>query len=188
MSKEVNDIKKILVKLPRNNNDVFSSFPFLVTLSEEFPKAEINIIVEDNGSTALGYLPFKIRVFERPANKMSLIETHHYCANMNDIFNIDLYFDLENSLNSAFMGFNFRARERVGFEVKWNKYFLTKKIPDVPGISIEKKSMKLLEAYLEKPLFDVRINKSKESGALVEKIDALFKLPEPPNFIMSQDR
>ena len=113
MSKEVNDIKKILVKLPRNNNDVFSSFPFLVTLSEEFPKAEINIIVEDNGSTALGYLPFKIKVFERPANKMSLIETHHYCANMNDIFNIDLFFDLENSLNSAFMGFNFIHTERL---------------------------------------------------------------------------
>ncbi len=184
MNKEANDVKKILVKLPRNNHEVYCCFPFLVTLSEEFPKAEINIIVEENGSAALGYLPFKIRVFERPSNKLSLIETHHYCANMHDIFNIDLFFDLENSLNSAFMGFNFRARERVGYEIKWNKYFLNKRVPDEPGLSIEKKSMKLLESYLEKSLSDVRIYKSKESGAQVEKIEALFNLPEPPKFIM----
>lgn len=181
---DTKEVKKILVKLPRNNSEVFSTFPFLVTLSEEFPKAEINIISEDNGSAALTYLPFKLKVFERPAHKVSLIETHHYCANLHDIFNIDLYFDLENSLNSAFMGFNFRAKERVGYEVKWNKYFLTKRFPDIPGLSTEKKAMKLLELTLEKNLADVRISKSKESGSIVEKVDALFKLPDPPKFIM----
>lgn len=178
------EIKKILVKFPKEKNDVMECLPFLITLSEEFPKAEINIIVEENCSLILNFLPFKIKVFERPATKLNLIETHHYCANLNDIFNIDLFLDLENSLNSAFMGFNFRAKERVGYEVKWNKYLLTKKFQDPTNLSIEKKAMRLLELYLNKDLKDVRISKMRESGKFIEPIEKLFQEPEPPKFIM----
>jgi ADP-heptose:LPS heptosyltransferase len=181
---EINQVKKILVKLPRNNNEVFETFPFLITLSEEFPKAEINVITEDGGSSSFMYLPFKIKVFERPVHKQSLIETHHYCANLHDVFNIDIYLDLENTLNSSFMGFNFRAKERVGYEVKWNKYLLTKRFPNPIGLTTEDKSMKLLENFLQRSFSDVRISKSHEAGTLVEKIEALFKTPEPPKFMM----
>lgn len=178
------EVKKILVKFPREKNDVMQCLPFIVTLSEEFPKAEINIIVEENCSLILSFLPFKMRVFERPASKLSLIETHHYCANLHDIFNIDLFMDLEGSLNSAFMGFNFRAKERVGYEIKWNKYLLTKKFPLPSNLSIEKKSMKLLELYLKKNLRDVRIAKHRETGLAIGNIEKLFQEPEPPKFIL----
>ncbi|NOT78980.1 MAG: hypothetical protein HOP07_08245 [Bacteriovoracaceae bacterium] len=178
------EIKKILIKCPRTELEIIGCFPFIVTISEEFPKAEINIIVEDNCSLALSFLPFKVKVYERPVVKKSLIETHHFCANMNAIFNIDLFFDLENSFNSAFMGFNFRAVERVGFEVKWNKVFLTKKYPLPVSLSIEKQSMKLLELYLNKPMQDIRISKTKETGQSIDTIEKLFKEPEPPKFIM----
>lgn len=178
------EIRKILVKFPREEGAVVNCFPFIVTLSEEFPKAEINIITEEGCSLALNFLPFKIKIFERPKTRLSLIETHHFCANMHDIFNIDLFFDLENTVNSAFMGFNFRSKERVGYEVKWNKYLLTKRFPDQPMLPIEKKAMKLLELYLNKNLNDVRISKSKESGQQIENIEKLFQEPEPPKFIM----
>jgi len=181
---ELAEVKKILVKLPRNINEVFETFPFLVTLSEEFPKAEINVIAEDGGSAALAYLPFKIKIFERPVHKQSLIETHHYCANLHDVFNIDLYFDLENTLNSSFLGFNFRAKERIGYEVKWNKYLLTKRYPNPTGLTTEDKSIKLLEHFLQKTLSDVRISKAFEPGSQIEKIEELFKTPEQPKFIM----
>lgn len=179
-----NEVKKILIKFPREAVEVFNCFPFMVILSEEFPKAELNIIVEENCSYALSFLPFKVRVFERPAKKMSLIETHHYCANTNDIFNIDLFFDLEGSVNSAFMGFNFRAKERVGFEIKWNKYLLTKKFSLPLNFSIEKRSVKLLELFLNKDFSNVKISKNIEAGQSVENIEKLFKEPEPPKFIM----
>lgn len=178
------EVRKILVKLPRPQNDVISCFPFIVTLSEEFPKSEIFIIVEEGCSYALNFLPFKIKVFERPKIRQTLIETHHYCANMHDIFNIDLFIDLENSLNSAFLGFNFRAKERVGYEIGWNKYLLTKRFPDQPGLSIEKKAMRLLELYLGKSLSDVRISKSRESGQAVASIEKLFQEPVQPKFIL----
>lgn len=178
------EIRKILVKFPRTEIDVVNCLPFLVTLSEEFPKAEINVIVEEGCSLALNFMPFKLKIFERPKTKLSMVETHHFCANLDDIFNIDLFFDLEGTLNSAFMGFNFRSKERVGYEVKWNKYLLTKRFPDQPMMPIEKKSMKLLELYLNKNLSDVRIAKSKESGQQIDNIEQLFKEPEPPKFIM----
>lgn len=181
---EMENVRKILVKFPRAANDVISCFPFIITLSEEFPKAEINIIVEEGCSAALNFIPFKIKVFERPKTRLTLIETHKYCTNMHDIFNIDLFIDLENSLNSAFMGFNFRAKERVGYEIKWNKYLLTKKFPDQPMLSIEKKSMRLLELYLGKTLAGVRIAKTREAGQAVSNIEKLFQEPEQPKFIM----
>jgi ADP-heptose:LPS heptosyltransferase len=181
---DMESVRKILIKFPRDLDDVVRCYPFVVTLSEEFPKAELFIIVEEGCSLALSFLPFKVRVFERPATKLSLIETHHYCANMHDIFNVDLYFDLEGSMNSAFMGFNFRAKERIGFEVKWNKLLLTKKFPDPGNLPIGKKSMRLLELYLGKDLRDVRISKNRETGKQIESIEKLFQEPEPPKFIM----
>ena len=105
ISEEVG-INKILVKCPPMHTDAFSVFPFLMALGERFPKAEINLLCEENSSVAFNFLPYRVRCFERPKKKMSLIQTHHFCANLNDLFNIDLFFDLENSFNSSFMGFN----------------------------------------------------------------------------------
>ncbi|MFA6236913.1 MAG: hypothetical protein WC635_06255 [Bacteriovorax sp.] len=178
------EIKKILVKCPPGIENAFSTFPFLVTLSEEFPKAEISIICEQNDSLAYNFLPFKMRCFERPKDKLSLIQTHHFCANLHDIFNIDLFFDLENSFNSAFMGFNFRSVERVGYETGLNKFFLTRKFPAPVTLPLEVSCLKLLELYLERNFQDVKIQKAKIEGVQVEPIEQLFKEPEPPKLIM----
>lgn len=184
IKEEALNIKKILVKCPPALDDAFNTFPFLIALSEEFPKAEINLVCEEGTSEAYGFLPFKLRAFERPKDKLSLVQTHHFCANLHDIFNIDLFFDLENTFNSSFMGFNFRARERVGYGVGWNKYFLTKNFVPDESLSIEKKCVKLLELYTEKKVESLKISRVRSEGQQVEKIEQLFKEPEPPKFIM----
>ncbi|MGZ3789813.1 MAG: glycosyltransferase family 9 protein [Bacteriovorax sp.] len=181
---DIKDIKKILVKCPPALDDVFNTFPFLLSLSEEFPKAEINLICEEGTSTAFHFLPFKIRAFERPKEKVNLIQTHHFCANLNDVFNIDLFFDLENTFVSSFLGFNFRAKERVGYGVGWNKYFLTKNFAPDASVSSEKKYLRLLELYTEKKFQDLRISRVRTEGQQVEKIEQLFQEPEPPKFVL----
>jgi ADP-heptose:LPS heptosyltransferase len=180
----VPSINKILVKCPPLADDSFKAFPFLIALSEEFPAAEINLVCEVNCSMAYNFLPFKLRAFERPLDKISLIQTHHFCANFHDIFNIDLFFDLENTFNSSFMGFNFRARERVGFGVGWNKYFLTKNFVNPESLNIEKKCMELLDLYTGKNHQDTKISRVRIEGQEIEKIEQLFQEPEPPKFIM----
>lgn len=177
-------IRKILVKAPAKKEEAFRIFPFLIALSEEYAKAEINVICEEKCSLAYNFLPFKVRSFERPKEKLTLIETHHYCANLDDVFNVDIFFDLENTFNSAFMGFNFRAKERVGYEVGWNKYFLTKKFLLEQNSSIEKSSLRLLELYTGKKFQDLKISRVRTEGKQVDKVEQLFKEPEPPKFIM----
>jgi ADP-heptose:LPS heptosyltransferase len=177
-------VRKILVKCPPGVENAFSLFPFLITLSEEYPKAEINLITEEKCSLAYNFLPVKMRFFERPKEKLSFFQTHHFCANLNDIFNVDLFFDLENNFNSSFMGFNFRSVERVGYDLGLNKYFLTKLFPPRKDDPIEVSSLKLLELYRERNFQDVRISKVSDEGLLIDPIEQLFKEPEPPKFIM----
>jgi ADP-heptose:LPS heptosyltransferase len=184
LNEKIESIKKILVKCPILPEEAYTTFPFLIALSEEFPKAEISLICEENCSFAYSFLPFKIFSYERPKEKLSLAKTHQFCVNLNDVFNIDLFFDLENTLNSSFMGFNFRAKERVGYVVGWNKYFLTKKFINPGNVSIEKKCMKLLELYTEKTFAEIKISRFRGEGHKVEKIEKLFEEPEPPSFIL----
>jgi ADP-heptose:LPS heptosyltransferase len=178
------EVKKILVKLPKLGVNVFLAFPFITILSEEYPKAEINILVEAGDLTAFLYLPFKVKVFERPQNKQNLIETHHFIANLNDVFNIDLFFDLENSFNSAFIGFNVRAKNRVGFDMGWNKHLLTKRYKNEFENNFERRSIRLLENYLGKDFKEFKLSHPIGETQKNEKIDKLFNEPDPPKFVL----
>ncbi len=180
----MNEINKVLIKFPQSKDDVFSCFPFVVALSEALPKAEIFIVVEEGVMPAFSFLPFKIKVFQRPKLKNNLPGTHQFCANLNDIFNIDVYFDLEGSFNSAFMGFNFRAKERVGFEEGWNKYLLTTKYQQMPALDLEARMIYLLEKFLNVSFSDLKIYVRKDSSKPDDKLEALFSAPEAPRFIL----
>jgi ADP-heptose:LPS heptosyltransferase len=112
------------------------------------------------------------------------MQTHHFVANLNDVFNIDIFFDLENSFNSAFMGFNFRAPVRVGFDCGWNKHFLTTRFPDEQTLNLEKKSIKLLELFTKKSFSDLKIFSENVDLQMVEKVEKLFQEPEQPKIVM----
>lgn len=176
--------EKILIKIPRLEQKIFSCFSFLFFLTEEFPKAEINIIVESGDALAFKFLPFKVKVFERPKEKQSLVETHHFVANLHEVFNIDLFFDLEGTFNSAFIGYNFRSTVRVGFENGWNKYLLTNRFPPSREKSFEKIALELFENFFQKKLSAEKINHQIFHNQKNEKIDQLFSAPEPPKFLM----
>jgi hypothetical protein len=176
--------KKILVKVPVKKEDLFQTFPFFSVLRNEYPLDDIYIICEENCAIIFTFLPFPIKVFSRPKDKMNLIQTHHFVANLHDVFNINLYFDLENSFNSAFMGLNFRAPVRVGLDTGWNKHLLTHRVPFLESMSIEKKSMQILEKYTQKDFQDTKIFCENVDLQVVEKVDKLFNEPELPKIIM----
>jgi len=178
------DRKKILVKVPPKKEELLQTFPFFINLHQEYPTDEIYIICEEDCSVLFTFLPFKARVFERPKDKLTLMQTHHFVANLNEVFNIDLFFDLENSFNSAFMGFNFRAPIRIGYEVGWNKHLLTHKYPYEGALPLEKKAMHLLENYTKKNFQETRIFNEGVDLQIVEKVEKLFQEPVPPKIIM----
>jgi ADP-heptose:LPS heptosyltransferase len=178
------DRKKILVKVPPNKEELLQTLPFFISLHTEYPQDEIYIICEEDCSALFIFLPFKPRVFERPKDKMTLIQTHHFVVNLNEVFNIDIYFDLENSFNSAFMGFNFRAPIRAGFEIGWNKHLLTHKYPNDETMPIEKKAIRLLENFTGKNFSETRIFNESVDLQIVEKVEKLFEEPEQPKIVM----
>lgn len=178
------DRKKILVKVPPRKDELLQTFPFFITLHNEYPADEIYIICEEDCSPLFSFLPFKARVFERPKEKMDLIQTHHFVVNLNEVFNIDIFFDLENSFNSAFMGFNFRAPIRIGFEVGWSKHLYTHRYPEEEPLPLEKKAIRLLENYTKKNFQETRIFSETVDLQMVEKVEKLFKEPEQPKIVM----
>ncbi len=178
------EIQKVLIKFPTKKDEIFSCFPFVVALSEVMPKTEIFIIVEEGHLPAFSFLPFKVKVFQRPKSKTNLPGTHQLCANLIDVFNIDLFFDLEGSFNSAFLGFNFRAKERVGYEQGWNKYLLNRKYPPMPALDVEARSLFLLEKFTNQNFSDLKIYVRKDVSKPDEKLEALFTAPEAPKFIL----
>jgi len=123
--KSSQNIKKILVKAPSSQEDVVLSFPLLKDLRREFPSAQLNIILERSGRDVINFFDQELILYEIPEDVKGLFDVHKFVYNQKDIFNIDLFIDLENSLRSAFLGYNFRSKYRVGVANGLNKWLLT---------------------------------------------------------------
>ncbi len=120
--------KKILVKLPSDNEKIILSFAFLTELHNLFQEEEIHLVIDEEKSEILKFLSKKFIIHNLPKDKRSLIGVHHFVVNLTDVFNVEVFFDLDESFKSAFLGFNFRSKERYGFENGLNKIFYNKSV------------------------------------------------------------
>lgn len=176
---------KLLVKIPGGFVEALQTFPFLHYLKDQYKDLELNIICEENVSWIFNFLPFRVRTFERPADKRSMIKTHHFCANLNVVFNIDLFIDLENSLNSAFIGWHFCSKDRIGLKRKWNHYLLSHSFEMNSEPNLEQLGFDLIERYKSEKIEDYKVlRKIVETEVVDEKVEKLFKEPEPPKYIL----
>src|SRR3989339_369677 len=154
-------MKKILIKGPAKRDELILAFPFFHALRTEFVDAEINLIVNDDLPDLCKFLNTKLNVksYSFPLKKNSLWGIHHYSYNLLDVFNIDLFFDLEDSFKSAFMGITFRARERIGMVNGANRLWLTKKIKKAQGLKriYDEYYLHLLEDYTGKKFDNLKI-------------------------------
>lgn len=140
-------INKILVRAPETLDKIVHSFPFLYKLKEKYPDSQINIIVNEGMGDFYKLLPFKFHLYELPDIKNTFLGSHHFSANQNDIFNIDVYFDLVGDKKSGFMGLSFRAKKRVGYINGINKFFLTDRYDVQTGVYADRFYMTLLENF-----------------------------------------
>ncbi len=177
------EVNKVLIKIPKLNERVFEIFTMLHLLSEEYPKAEFNLLLEKGDELAFYFLPFKVNMYPMPKEKMSFLEAHRFVANLHEVFNIDLYFDLESNFISSFIGFNFRAKVRIGLDNGWNKNFLTKVLPN-QKLSIEQLSLKYLDTVTNKDFSEFRLSEEIVNPQTFEKVKKLFDEPVPPKFVL----
>jgi len=174
--------KRILVKLPLLKERFFTAFTFIKTLYEENYHGEITILIheEDIYSSQFFLVPLKVVVF--PARVTGLLKTHKFVVNSRDLNFFDAYFDLENSFTSSFIGWNLGVQERIGYDMGFNRHFLTRKIVsssrqydedyfmDLCGEYFHKnyKKQKIILDYLEENLDEQNIKE--KHGLLFDNI------------------
>ena len=126
-------------------------------VKEEFPNEQISIIGPEKIYDLYRFLPFEVLIYPFPSNKNTLPGIHHFAYNLNDVFNIDIYFDLIDDFKSAFMGFAFRSKVRIGSDEGMKRYLLTKRLPPKFYPSIDQKSLELLHAHTSKDYSKLKV-------------------------------
>lgn len=169
--------KKILVRAPSDLTRMILAIPFIHLLKSEYPQAEMNIIVDEGKESLYKVLPFEVRIFPLPKEKDDLLGSHHFAYNLNEVFNIDLYFDLISDFRSALLGFFFNSKERVGVAKGISKLFYTHKIlAESAPIPADEFAIELLRLYTKKTFPNTVVSGVKtENAETVRVIEPLFK-------------
>ncbi len=139
------NIKVIAIKLPYDLQDRILTFPFLHSISEYYPKADIHLITSRKEVEVLNLLPFKAyyHLFNEEEIK-TIFDIHPFTANA-AIYNVDLFISLTNSFSDASLGLGLRAKMRVGFSDDWKTLLLTHKVKRPIGHHLVEDYMVLYE-------------------------------------------
>lgn len=167
-------MKKILVKAPESRDECIHSFSFFHFLRENFVDAEIDVIVDEKNNSLFHYVkPLGMQVFSLPEAERGVLKLHRFAANLNTVFNVDVYFDLEGTKSSASLGKFFRAAQSYGYGDGLQKLLYS--------TVIEKRNcMSLLEAVVEKSFAERRIR-----GGVAKPVKEIIDLP--PYFVLFLD-
>ncbi len=179
----MSELTKVLIRTPSKLEHVAKVFPFLQQLKVCYPESQFHLLVSENSEIFFKALPFEVDIYVFDEAEMSLPAIHKFAVNQNDIFNIDLYFDLENTFKSAFVGFSFKAKDRVGYDNGLNKLLLTHKVEAFESFRPDKVYLKLLESFSEKNYSDLKIDGEVSKDRLSsKKAEELINLP--PYFLI----
>ena len=149
---EESNKKRILIRAPEDEHKSVLLFPFLIYLKKEYEDSDIFIIKPDSYRNTFEFLPFRVQVFDLPKEKDTFIGIRNFSLNTNDIFNVDIFIDLEGNLKSSFTGIVFRAKERIGIQTGANKLLQNKKINLVESQSLDRIYHNVLESLLDKKI------------------------------------
>jgi len=153
-------METFLIKGPSTDQEVVSSFPLIHLIKERNPDAKISIVLDEGQNNLYNFLSFKVDVFFLPESKSNLIGVHHFAVNLLEVFNVDIFIDLENSLKSSFLGFSFKAKHKLGYKKGMNSIFLSHKLESDDKKSNEnddEKFLKLFSSYVNKDYLDYKV-------------------------------
>lgn len=178
-------IKKILVKCPIGRFSILESFEFLHNLKNDFPEAQIFNICEKGEKFLFDILPFEVHAFEIPPEKSSYLGIHHWIKNLHDIFNIDMYFDLEESLRSNFIAAHYKAQYRIAQENNLNKFVYTHLLKPIEGLRNSDRFLNLLNFEEKKYKVPTEIEVKGEVVGIIkpEEVENFFEAKEVEPFV-----
>ncbi len=177
------EISKILIFAPKESTELTATIPFFHVLHETYPDAQIQVIIPKDSEKYYQSFAFGIECFEYDDKELSLPSIHKYAVNKNEIINVDLFLDLEGTMKSCFLGFSFKAKNRVGFENGIHKFLLTHRVEPIDSYRPDRKYLGLLENFLEVSLSDKKVIGVEKVAKQMEKNpEELINLP--PYFLI----
>ncbi len=181
----MNEYLKVVVKLPNNKSEVMSAFPLLHAIKEFIRPTDFHLIATKESFELLTLLPFNAYFHEFDAlENTNILDIHRYSVQEKALSNVDIFFALSNETNDKFMSLFFRGKERVGFEGKWNAFFLNKKKEMPIGLHKAEEFFSLLSFYNLTSLGEYKKVKGKEFDILVPDWDEnpylMVNLPYDP--------
>lgn len=143
-------MKKILIRSPQTKERIIYSIPFFHYLKQEFPESQLNIIVNQGLEKYYLFLPIKLNIFLFPPSENDLPGIHRFARNKKEIFGIETFYDLENTFKSAFLGFSFNSKERIGQQLGFKKYLYNNPINLGPMTNEDQYFLKYLASLINK--------------------------------------
>lgn|GEM_PF-6639668 len=170
-------MKKILIKLPSKLEELASTWPFFELLCKEAKDDQIQVIYDELLAPWYEWPIQGLEAFKLSEKERSLLGVHKYSVRENDIFNIDIYIDLEGSLISAYMGYCFKAKQRFGVHSNaWAKIFYHHRVLTSQGQSLDARYVMILEKVLEQSFSEFKFI---PSPAKLPEVEDLFKTLNP---------
>lgn len=170
-------MKKILIKLPVKLEELACTWPFFELLCEYAKNDKVHIVFDEKNDPWHEWPVQRLECFRLPDKDRSLLGVHKFSVRENDIFNIDIYIDLEGSLISAYMGHCFKAKQRFGVHSNsWAKIFYHHRVLATQGKSLDERYIMILEKVFEQSFSDYRF---KPSAAHIPEFEELFKTLDP---------
>jgi len=149
---------KILIRLPNWLGDVVMSTAFVAAVRENYPDAEIDVIVKMELTGVALLIPGlrTVHPFSKQENE-GLAGVFRF-GRMLKSEKYDLFFNLPESLSSMVMGWATRARQRVGFEKEGGFFLLTSHYKKPKNLHRVDEYVSLLEQFTGKTIANRQVS------------------------------
>lgn len=121
--------KKIVYLIPNDRLLIIELLQLFHYVNNQYSLLKQQVIIDVENSYLFKCLPFEIDIIENP-NLSSFKDVHRYCANNNDLFNVDIFYDFIGDNLSSFWGMTLRAKINWGSNNKFGRLFYKGKLED----------------------------------------------------------
>jgi heptosyltransferase II len=162
---------KILVRLPNWLGDMVMSTGFLRALRNEWPGAEIDVVVKQGLDSITELMPsVNARYIFSKEEYKGITGAYRFGRMIGEKKQYDLFFCLPDSFSSAFMGWGVKAKKRIGFRKELRSLFLTNSYKKPENLHRVEEYVYLLDRFTGKKTESIRTGLATDSAKQPNRI------------------
>lgn len=173
----MDQVKKILIRLPNWLGDMVMSTAFVKAIQVEYPHATIDLIAKKGIAFLLDYFPAhsKSFVFDKDDYK-GLRGAYQFGKQISKQNAYDIFFCLPDSFSSAIMARATGAKKRVGFKKELRSFLLTDSFIKQPHMHRVEEYVDLLQQFCKAsipvPAVELKLQHAEKKDAVIVNINS----------------